>query len=116
MSAGFPRNSRLMRAHCVSRPLLGMSDGFLHDYSYFQPHCVSHCRPGKSPARSFPRASARHPQPHALGALVLGVGFMPALARTPVPLALALPPAADALAITRSGVGTEPSTTDATRA
>jgi hypothetical protein len=80
MSAAFPCNNEGMRAHCVSSPLLPMSDRFLNDCSSFHADCVSHCRPVKSSARGFARRPLRDAKTHLLGALVFRVGVPPTLA------------------------------------
>ena len=115
MSAGFARDSMRMRAHCVSRPLLGMSDRFLNDYRHFHTNCVSHRRPVESPRRRLPGHPQRHSSPHPLGSLLLRVGLTPSRARPPVALSLTRLLAAHALAISSPHMWTEPSTANSAR-
>lgn len=116
MSRGITRDSQWMRAHCVSRPLLGMSRRFLNDRSDFHADCVSHRRPRKSGRRRLPRRSASHPQPHALRALVVRVGLPPEPARAPVTLSLTRFVTAHVLPISSPCMRAKPPTADATRA
>lgn len=116
MSAAFLSDSRGMRAHCVSRPVLGMSRKFLNYRGNLHADCVSRRLPVNSLAWRLSDRSATDPKPHALSALVFSVLLVPPRARTPVPLALTLCGATHPLSIARTRMGPEPATTNATRA
>jgi len=101
-----------MHAHCVSRPFLQMLDGFPNDDRSFHAHCVSDPLPVKSLRLRLAYRAHRHPQPYPIGPLLLSVGLMPALTRSPMPLALTLLLAADPLPIIRTRTRTKPTSTN----
>lgn len=117
--ARIPMPGRGLPQHCVSQPAIEMSDDFPKNHGHLQPYCVSHRLPAKSrPLGLGPLATLQvnNPPSHSFLAKVRPLADSPVPAAPAVTFSLARGTAANTLAVTRSGVGAEPVSTDATRA